>query len=191
MRYKAGNPCPVCNEGKLFNKIVEEKFSYKGEFLLVPDYMVFECRKCGEEFVDDKTIRGTEKVLTDFRRTVDELLTSDNIRAIREKLDVTQEKLADILGVAKKTFARYENGQVTQSKTMDTILRLLGKKPELLQDITEILSYVSIPEQATMTTNVSTTDYNPMELRNISTHYNLTKEIVWENDQDKELLYAA
>ena len=191
MRYKAGNPCPVCHAGKLFNKVVEEKFSYKGEILLLPNYMVFECGKCGEEFVDDKTIRGTEKVLTDFRRTVDGLLTSDNIRAIREKLDVTQEKLADILGVAKKTFARYENGQVTQSKTMDTILRLLAKKPELIEDIAEILPYASMPEQATMTTKISTTDYNPMELRNISTHYDLLKEMVLENSQDKELLYAA
>ncbi len=190
MRYKSGSTCPVCQSGKLIHKLVEEKFSYKGKPFSVPNYEVFGCPECGEEFVDDKTIRRTEKILTDFRRKVDGLLASDEIRAIREELNVTQEKLADILRVAKKTFARYENGQVTQSKNMDTILRLLAKRPELLQDIAEILP-ASMPEQTTMTTKVSTTDYIPMELGNISSHYDLSKEIIMENDQDKELLYAA
>lgn len=135
--YKSGSKCPICGSGKLSEKTVSEKFDYKGQTKIVSDYHVYACNKCNEEIVDPKTLRVTEKVLTDFRRSVDGLLTSDEIKAIRKKLGKTQAEMAEWIGVGEKNFARYENGQVTQSKPMDLLLRILGKFPNILNNLTE------------------------------------------------------
>lgn len=139
--YKNGSKCSICGIGKISEKTISEKFEYKGKSLVIPDYHVYACDKCEEEIVDPKTLRATEKVLTDFRRRVDGLLASDEIKAIRKKLGKTQAEMAEWLGVGEKNFARYENGQVTQSKTMDLLLRILGKFPNILNNLTEPKNY--------------------------------------------------
>lgn len=130
--YKTGQKCVICGKGKLIKKIVNEEFEYKGKKLTIPDYIIYSCNKCKEALVDPKTIRFTEKILTDFRREIDGLLTSCEILQIRKKLGKTQLELAKIFGVGEKNFARYENGQVTQSKAMDNLLRILDEYPVVL-----------------------------------------------------------
>jgi len=63
-------------------------------------------------------------------------LTGDDIKSIRKKLGLTQKEMAEKLGVGLKTFARYENFSVRQSKAMDNLLRILERYPEAL-DILE------------------------------------------------------
>ncbi len=48
---------------------------------------------------------------------------------------MTQKDLASKLGVGGKTFARYENGQVTQSKAMDILLRIINNNPSVLNEL--------------------------------------------------------
>lgn len=139
--YKKGNKCAICGSGNVLEKTISEKFEYKGKSKVILGYHVYACDKCGEEIVDPKTIRATEKVLTDFRRGVDGLLTSDEIKAIRKKLGKTQAEMAEWLDVGEKNFARYENGKVTQGKAMDMLLRILGKFPNILNNITEPNNY--------------------------------------------------
>ena len=55
-----------------------------------------------------------------------------DIKRIRRKLHLTQEQMATLLGGGLKGFARYENGQVVQSRAMDNLLRILDRFPESL-----------------------------------------------------------
>ncbi len=130
--YKQGDSCPLCGGGNLFEKVVEEHFSYKGHALTVPDYRILECAACGEAVVDKESARRAEKLLRDFGRQVDGLLMAVEIKRIRRKLHLTQEQMATILGGGLKGFARYENGQVVQSRAMDNLLRILDRFPESL-----------------------------------------------------------
>jgi HTH-type transcriptional regulator/antitoxin MqsA len=130
--YKQGDTCPLCSEGELEEKVVEERFTYKGHSLVVPDYHVLECDACGEAVVQRESARRAEKMLRDFGRVVDGLLTAADIKRIRRKLDLTQEQMAMVLGGGLKGFARYENGQVIQSRAMDNLLRILDRFPESL-----------------------------------------------------------
>lgn len=150
--YKKGDNCPVCSKGSLSEQVITEEFEYKRKKIQVPNYHVFSCDKCKEELVSPITIRETEKTLTDFRRKVDGLLTSDEIKAIRKKIGKTQIKMSSMFGYSPKTFARYENGQVTQSKSMDVLLRIININPFILEDIYshtktnyEILDKPSVP----------------------------------------------
>lgn len=129
---KKGAVCPICGHGKISEKVIVKPFGYKSKKISIQDYHIFECDTCSEKVVSNETLKRTEKILTDFRRKVDGFLTSDEIKRIREKLDKTQTEMAIFLGVGEKNFARYENGQVTQSKAMDTLLRILDTDPTIL-----------------------------------------------------------
>jgi len=130
--YKPGETCPLCGNGKLAEKVVEERFTYKGRSIVVSDYHILECPGCGEAVVQRESARRAEKMLRDFGREVDGLLTASDIKRIRHKLHLTQEQMATVLGGGLKGFARYENGQVIQSRAMDNLLRILDSFPESL-----------------------------------------------------------
>jgi len=88
-----------------------------------------------EAIVDPDTLKKTGKMLKDFQRQVDGLLTGQQIKGIRKKLGLTQEQMAEIVGGGLKSFARYESGKICQSKGMDNLLRILDAYPEMLDVI--------------------------------------------------------
>ena len=77
--------------------------------------------------------KENEKQKRRIERMADNFLTPQDIKRIREKLKKTQEGLAKAIGVAPKTFARYENLSVRQSKCMDQLLRILDEIPEAFE----------------------------------------------------------
>lgn len=131
--YKHGDLCPVCGYEGIEKKTIVETFKYKGKTKELKNYVVFECPDCGESFVDKKTMKKAEKILRDFHREVDGLLTSADIKRIRTSLGFTQKNFGLILGGGEKAFTKYESGTVTQSKPMDNLIRLLDKRPDLIE----------------------------------------------------------
>jgi len=125
--------CPICGEGKLVRKITEEVFNYKGKTITIPDYVSYECNECGEAIVDKETLKLSGKKLKEFKRQVEGLLTPNEIKSIRKKFGLSQEKMGEILGGGKKSFARYETGQLCQSRAMDNLLRILDAYPFVLR----------------------------------------------------------
>jgi len=130
-----GERCPICDMGTLKREVVEEPFEYKGHKITIPNYIKYRCNKCGEAVVDNGTLRESGKVLKDFQRQVDGMLTGEEIKRIRTKLNLTQEEMAEIAGGGLKAFARYESGQIGQSRGMDNLLRILDAYPSALQII--------------------------------------------------------
>ncbi len=125
---KAQN-CPVCGVGTLKKEVGTETFEYKGMSTAIPNYVTFKCDECGEAIVDKATLKESGRILKDFQRQVDGMLTGEEIKRIRIKLNLTQEEMAGIVGGGLKGFARYETGQVCQSKGMDNLLRILDAYP--------------------------------------------------------------
>ncbi|WP_435549793.1 type II toxin-antitoxin system MqsA family antitoxin [Desulfobacterium sp. N47] len=127
--------CPVCGADALKKRTGTETFEYKGESTTIPDYVTYECKECGESIVDNKSLKESGKKLKDFQRQVDGLLTGQQIKKIRLKLDLTQEEFAGIIGGGRKSVTRYETGQICQSKGMDNLLRILDAYPETINVI--------------------------------------------------------
>ena len=127
--------CPICGAGPLKKNVETESFEYKGQIRNIPNYVTYTCSECGESIVDNATLKASGRILKDFQREVDGLLTGQQIKAIRMKLGLTQEQLADIVGGGSKSLARYESGQVCQSKGMDNLLRILDAYPHTLKVI--------------------------------------------------------
>jgi len=135
MNRMEAQKCPICGAGKLKKKNGPETFEYKGESITIPDYVTYVCAECGEAIVDNSSLKESGKKLKDFRRKVDGLLTGPQIKTVRAKLGLTQEELAEIVGGGLKSLARYESGQVCQSKGMDNLLRILDAYPHTLKVI--------------------------------------------------------
>ena len=59
-------------------------------------------------------------------------LSPAEIRAIRERLDLTQVRAGEIIGGGPRAFAKYEAGTVTPSASVITLLLLLNENPQAL-----------------------------------------------------------
>ena len=96
------NTCPVCGSENVKTISVIEPFEYKGQKIEINDYNILHCDDCEEEIVPSEIMKAAEKTLRDFKRKVDGLLTSVEIKKIREQYAFSQENFSEILGVGKK-----------------------------------------------------------------------------------------
>lgn len=140
-----GKPCPVCGEAKCKRKTITETFTYKGQRLVVPNYVVYYCPHCREEFLDHQLIRPHQQQLRDWQRAIDGLLSAEEIRHLRKSLGLSQDEFSALLGGGGKAFARYETGAVRQSVAMDNLLRAVQKHPSLLLEFAKARGVVLAP----------------------------------------------
>jgi HTH-type transcriptional regulator/antitoxin MqsA len=124
--------CPVCGSDLLIEVVRPEKFLYEGHSVTIDDYRSFECGRCGNSFADPKSVEHAEPILRDLHRRAERLLTSMEIKAIRSSLGYSQDDFGTLLGGGKKAFARYENGKVTQARSMDNLLRAIRFRPDVI-----------------------------------------------------------
>jgi putative zinc finger/helix-turn-helix YgiT family protein len=102
----------------------------------IPALRVPRCRSCGELIFDDHVDDQINAAL----RSHLNLLTPSQIRAARERLQLTQSELAAKLGVAEATISRWEAGALIQSRAVDNLMRVYFAVPrarEILNGITQ------------------------------------------------------
>ena len=126
---KKGGLCPACQKGKLDEVKKDFIFTYKKKQRDFQNVKVFKCELCDYEGLTKTTNKKFEKELTDFRRSIDGLLTSDELKQIREMLGLNKKKMAWLLSVNAKTIGRYENGKITQSHQIDKLYRIFQIYP--------------------------------------------------------------
>jgi HTH-type transcriptional regulator/antitoxin MqsA len=115
--------CPVCG-GPLGAQVQKVPFTYKGQTIELDQSGQF-CASCQEAFLSPSESRSNDLTLKAFRNAVDGLLTPDQIKAIRKRLHLSQSEAARIFGGGPMAFSKYERGEVTHSRALDIVLRLL------------------------------------------------------------------
>ena len=107
---------------------IEEKGTFKGE--LVSFSAVYEYCSNTEEYLEtEEMMRKNSLAQKDAYRKAVRLLTSDEIKSIREKFGMGQKEFAEVLGWGAVTVARYETQQV-QDRAHDDILRKIDSEPK-------------------------------------------------------------
>ncbi len=112
------------------NKIV----NYKGhEIPFLIEYSI--CNNCDYEFVSKQQIQAGDSRLREAKKVIDGLLTSQEIKKARLKLNLTQEQASLVFGGGKNAFSKYERAEVAQSKAMDKLIRTCLHHPNAFRDL--------------------------------------------------------
>lgn len=127
--------CPVCEAGTLSPITFRDTFQHGGREISVADLEGYECPHCGADPIFEDQIRRNHARIADAKRKADGLLTGSEIKGLRERLRLTQKDAADLFGGGANAFSKYERGDVAQSASMDRLLRLVGRHPELLAEL--------------------------------------------------------
>ena len=76
---RKGSVCPDCEIGSLKKEKKDLTFNYKGRAKTINNQNVYICNVCNYETQSAADFNDTEKLLADFRRTVDGLLRTDKL----------------------------------------------------------------------------------------------------------------
>src|SRR5262249_48944520 len=93
----------------------------------IPDLMLPTCRKCGAQTF---AVGDDERIIAELRKQIG-LLTPQEMLRERNRRGMTQQELAEQIGVAKETISRWETGALIQSRAMDNLLRLYFESAEV------------------------------------------------------------
>ncbi|HUU96115.1 MAG TPA: type II TA system antitoxin MqsA family protein [Phycisphaerae bacterium] len=126
--------CDVCGQKSLRRdpRPFEYEVSHDGRppvKIRIPDLEVIACTNpdCHPEHPDDTIIEDDAAIHRITEETYRQLglLTPAEVRASRERLGLTQEELQALLGLGGNSLSRWENGRVYQSRSSDTLLRIV------------------------------------------------------------------
>jgi putative zinc finger/helix-turn-helix YgiT family protein len=92
----------------------------------VPELVLPTCRNCGDQLF---TADADDRVVAALRAQIG-LLTPDEIQQRRAALNVTQEEVAEQIGVAKEALLGWETGALIQSRVIDNLMRLFFESEE-------------------------------------------------------------
>jgi putative zinc finger/helix-turn-helix YgiT family protein len=122
--------CPSCGAERM--EVRKDTYRFEppanitGGTMVVQDATWEECENCGEQLLSPEL----DRKLDDLRLLRLGLLPPGRIKAVREKLGLTQTVMAERLGVGEKTYARWESGRSIQNKSSDNLIRLMDRSPE-------------------------------------------------------------
>ena len=121
--------CEVCGMGTARHETTNEPLEYRGqtkEFALHGHV----CDVCHTEYATAEDMRLNKRIKVAFEKEVDGLLSGREVKAIRERLGVTQAQAGTLFGGGPVAFCKYENDELAQSAPMDNVLRIVNAVPE-------------------------------------------------------------
>jgi len=120
--------CRIRGDGHLDSRVKKNNVGYKGVESEL-DLMYSVCDVCGSEQAAGNQLRTNKRAMIKFKKTVDGLLTGEQVRAVREKLKLSQSDAAKVFGGGPVAFSKYESDDVAQSEATDKMLRLASELP--------------------------------------------------------------
>jgi putative zinc finger/helix-turn-helix YgiT family protein len=147
VNLKGGDLCPICEEGTLREEKKDLSFTYKGRTKTFKAQKILVCSACEHEAFSKTAGENIDRELADFRRTIDGLLTSRELREIRLNLGLKKKQMAELLSVNAKTIGRYENNRITQSEQVDKLYRIFRSFPLAAEQLAKSKELVESIEQ--------------------------------------------
>jgi HTH-type transcriptional regulator / antitoxin MqsA len=92
-------------------------------------------RKDGEGLHVNNDMDVVDRALVELKAEAHGVLKPDEVRAIRQRLKLSQRKAGEILGGGPRAFQKYESGEVLVSRPMTQLLRLLDRDPRRLREL--------------------------------------------------------
>ena len=121
--------CFNCNEGRLRPQVEKAPVEYKGRTAEL-DLHHSVCDVCGIDLANGKQINLNTKNMVIFRKKVDGFLSGAEIRAIRERLDLSHEEASKVFKGGPVPFHKYEEDRKRHSAETEKLLRQAAEDPE-------------------------------------------------------------
>src|SRR3990167_9148350 len=120
--------CPFCGKKSYYHQTKQMKLAYKSHVISIrqPGYW---CDACKEGVIGGEDRKATQKELQLHRAKIDGLLSPDEVKNIREVLQLTQQRASELFGGGVNAFSRYERGETPIPRALSQLLRLLLKHP--------------------------------------------------------------
>ncbi len=77
----------------------------------------------------------SDAALKQLKIEVEKLLAPADVKRIRAKIGLTQQQAGAIIGGGPNAFQKYESGEVTVSKGISNLLRVLERHPEEIEEL--------------------------------------------------------
>ena len=127
-RVLPNEACPTCGM-LMVEKRGTLRLPVNGEDIAVPSAAHLRCPKCSEVVLRFQDSRRLGQDAIAIYRKKHGLLSADEIRATRERFDLTQADLARLLRLGANTVSRWESGRNVQTAALDILLRLIRDLP--------------------------------------------------------------
>ena len=124
--------CPNCGDftrARLITK--DEEYEVKGDKFSIKAE-VFSCTRCNEEIFDEERDSLNLNKVYDLYRKKYNLLTTDEIKNLREKYGLSQRAISRLLGWGEVTYSRYENGAI-QDIAHNEVMELIDSPENMLE----------------------------------------------------------
>lgn len=133
--------CPFCDISPPMSEYASDReVDFEGVQTIVHGLLYSNCDSCGMETVTPLQSRVNKRTIIEAHKAALGLLTAAEIVSLRKQLGLTQIEAAQLFGGGVNAFSKYENSAITQSKSMDTLLRLA-------RDIPAAAEYLAIREK--------------------------------------------
>lgn len=114
--------CSNCyNEHNFEIREEREVICVRGEDIEIFSKVTY-CKDCGTKVWNPEHDNNNLKLAYNLYRKKHNLLTPEEIIAIRERYGISQTTFAKVLGLGEKTIARYENGSIQDAAQNNLIL---------------------------------------------------------------------
>jgi putative zinc finger/helix-turn-helix YgiT family protein len=114
----------VCDADEVYPLVTDYTVTFQHEdrsyTIRIPDLAIPTCRNCGDQLF---TAAAHDRILAALRVQAG-LLMPQEIQQQREQLRLSQQDLAEQLGVTTELLQHWEAGEILQPRAMDNLLRL-------------------------------------------------------------------
>ena len=154
--------CPKCNaKNSIASITLPEEYEVRGETIQY-DTPLLRCKECGEEFYlpENDPFDAVYRIY----RSRHNMVQPEDFKYFRERYDLTQRELSNLLGWGGATISRYENGAL-QDEAHDKTMRLAMDPKNLKKLILENSSSLD-PDKAERILNQINQEINKSEEEN-------------------------
>ena len=128
--------CPICGSIGEWEKVTNhENFQVRRENIPV-EFSILRCPQCQAEFEDLDSDTDPYAMAYEEYRNRKGMIHPNQIKEFRQKYDLTQKELSNLLGFGEITLSRYENGAL-QDEAHDRLLKFIFEPINLYKTIQE------------------------------------------------------
>lgn len=119
--------CSTCETTHTYTqKKTRQSFNVKG-VQVEAEVVLLTCDSCNQDIYDREVEINNDIAIFDAYKRKRNLLTSSEIKAIRDKYGLSQSSFATLLGFGEKTITRYETGSI-QDQSHDLLMSMVSNQ---------------------------------------------------------------